>query len=128
VIRGLYLADRIEVDPVTRNQTLVKCFRGLWLRQLPSVARPFSIAAYLVNGFGEFEVIVRVERMDTLAEVYRARMRLSFMDRLTEIRFTLRIENCLFSTEGEHSVSLWVGGELLAQTPFNVSVHPESNS
>lgn len=127
LIRGLYLAERVDVDPVTRNLTLVNCFRGLRLKQLPGTVRPFSVVAYLANGQGEFEVVVRVERMDTFAEVFRVRGHLSLPDRLTEVRFTLRIENCLVSVAGEYSVSLWIGGELLAQTPFSVRVAPEVN-
>lgn len=43
LVRGLYLVERVEVDPVSRNLTLVNCFRGLRMRQLPGAVRPFSM-------------------------------------------------------------------------------------
>jgi len=114
------LASRVDVDPASRNLTLVNCFRGLRVDHLPGTAAPFFVVAYLANGVGAFPFVVSVERMDTLAEVYRSNARLTFPNRLEEVRFKLKIENCLFSTEGEYCVTLWLGGELLAQTPFRV--------
>jgi hypothetical protein len=116
----MYLAQRVDVDPGTRNLTLVECFRGLRVPHLPGVSAPFFVVAYLASGAGEFPFVVSIERMDTLAEVYRASARLSFPNRLEEVRFKLKIENCLFSTEGEYCVTLWIGGEMIAQTPFRV--------
>jgi len=126
LVRGLYLAERVEVDPVSRNLTLVNCFRGLRMRQLPGVVQPFSVVAYLANGVGAFEVLVRIDRMDTFAEVFRARTRLNLPDRLTEVRFVLQLAGCVLSATGEYSVSLWLDDELLAQTPFNVRVALEA--
>lgn len=126
-IRGLYLAERVDVDPVTRDLTLVNCFRGMRMKRLPGSARPFSVVAYLANGVGDFDVAVVIERMDTFDEVRLIQTRLSPPDRMTEVRFKLRIENCVLPVEGEYSVSLWIGGELLAQTPFYVRLTPEVN-
>jgi hypothetical protein len=114
------LADRVDVDPITRNLTLVNCFRGLRVGHLPGAAAPFFVVAYLANGIGEFPFVVSVERMDTLGEVYRANARLNFPSRLEELRFKLKIENCVFPTEGDYCATLWIGGELIAQTPFRV--------
>lgn len=125
LIRGLYLAERVDVDPITRNLTLVNCFRGLRVSHLPGPIRPFSVVAYLANGVGEFDVAVVIERMDTLDEVRRVQTRLNLPDRLTEVRFNLRIENCVLPVAGGYSVALWIGGELLAQTPFSVRHTPE---
>jgi hypothetical protein len=120
LIRGLYLAERVEVDPATRNLTLVECFRTLMIDEFPIAAQPFAVVAYFANGIGRYRFTVRVTRLDTLAEIYSASSFLNFPDRMEELRFVLRIEQCLFPGEGAFEASLWIGGELLAQTPFQV--------
>jgi hypothetical protein len=120
VVRGLYLAERVDVDPVTRNLTLVNCFRSFRLASIPGVADPFYLVAYLANGSGAIRMMAKVSRLGTLAEVFRTWVTLNIPDRLTEVRFVLRVEQCLFSTPGGYEVGLWAGDSLLAQTPFTV--------
>jgi hypothetical protein len=120
LVRGLYLARRVEVDPATRNLMLVDCFRTLLIERTPSAAQPFAVVAYLANGVGRYRFTLRVTRLDTMAEIYSASSFLDFPSRMEEVRFVLRVEQCLFPTDGEFEASLWVGEELLAQTPFQV--------
>ncbi len=120
LIRRLYLADRIEVDPVTRNLTLVNCFRTLLIAHPPTEPQSFAVAAYLANGVGRYRFAVRVTRLDTMADIYSAGSVIVFPNRLEEVRFVFRTERCAFPDDGEFEVSLWIGGELLAQTPFQV--------
>lgn len=119
-VRGLYLCERVEADPATRNLTLRNCFRALRVAGLPTRARPFSVVAYLANGLGTFALSVRVKRLDTLDEVYVAWVPLTFADRLAEQRFVLRVEQCRFPGPGSYELALWADDELLAQTPFTV--------
>ncbi|MBX9582487.1 MAG: hypothetical protein K2X87_19455 [Gemmataceae bacterium] len=119
-VRGLYLCERVELGPGTRNLTPRNCFRALRIAGLPTRAKPFTVVAYLANGIGQFPVAVVVRRLDTLGEVYAARAMLTFADRLAEVRLTIRVEQCVFPAAGEYEVALWVGHELLAQTPFTV--------
>jgi hypothetical protein len=119
VVRGLYLCEQITVHP-SSNLTLHECFRTLKVAGLPTAARPFVVVAYLANGQGDVPATIRVRRLDTLAEVYRAETPLHFADRLAEVRLVGRINRCVFPGPGQYEVSLWVGGELLTQTPFTV--------
>ena len=120
IVRGLYLCQGVEVDPTTTDLTLRSCFRALRIAGLPARARPFSVVAYLANGLGRFPFAVRVRRLDTLDAVYQAEAEITCPDRLAEVRLTLRVERCVIPTAGEYEVALWVGPELLAQTPFTV--------
>lgn len=90
LVRGLYLADRVDVDPVTRNLTLIECFRRLLIEHLPGEPRPFAVVAYLANGVGTYQFVVRVTRLDTMAEVYSTGGEVVFPNRLEEVRFVLR--------------------------------------
>src|SRR5437016_5755899 len=119
-IRGLYLCELVVTDLVTKNLTLHNCFRVLKVAFLPAKARPFFVVAYLANGLGDFTFVVRVKRLDILDEIYSALAMLSFSSRLEELRLRLRIEQCNFPGPGEYEVSLCVGDEILAQTPFKV--------
>jgi hypothetical protein len=120
IVRGLYLVQRVDTDPVTRNLTLVNCFRALRLSTIPGTAKPFYLVAYLANGSGRVRMMARVCRLDTLDEVFRAWVTLNFPDRLTEVRFALRVEQCRFSHTGGYVVELWADDSMLAQTPFVV--------
>ena len=120
IVRGLYLAERVDVDPVTRNLTLVNCFRRMRLPAIPGVARPFYLVAYLANGSGNVRLMAKVTRLDTLAEVFRSWVTVDFADRLREVRFRLRVEQCLFRDPGEYQVELWADDHLLTLTPFSV--------
>jgi hypothetical protein len=126
IVRGLYLAGRVDVDAFTRNLTLVNCFRSFRLPTLPGVAQPFCLVAYLVNGFGDTRVEARVYRLDTFDEVYRAVTDIRFADRLTEIRYVLRVEQCRFPTPGLYQAELYANHELIAATPFHVLTRTES--
>jgi hypothetical protein len=121
LVRGLYLAERVDTDPETRNLTLVECFRALLVEGLPTAAQPFAVVAYLANGLGRYRFSVRVTRLDTMAVIYSASAAITFPDRLQEVRFVFRCERCVFPGAGEFEVSLWIGDELLAQTPFVVN-------
>lgn len=120
IVRGLYLCEGVTVHPDTRNLSLDNCFRGLRLADIPNRAKPFYVVAYLVGGVGEYTMTVRVNRLDTMAETFRTRTPVRFPGRLEEVRFVLRIEQCLFTAPGRYEVSLWSDREMLAQTPFTV--------
>jgi hypothetical protein len=120
VIRGLYLCERVDVDPLTKNLTLHECFRTLLRDPISGSVGPFYVVAYLANGFGTVGVSVRIARLDSLGDFYSTNAPLSFTDRHVEIRFKLRIVECRFPGPGEYQVSLWVNNDLLAQTPFRI--------
>jgi hypothetical protein len=90
------------------------------LQVIPGVAKPFYLVTYLANGSGNVRMMARVCRLDTLGEVYRTWVTLTFPDRLTEVRFVLRVEQCLFSQTGGYVAELWADDSMLAQTPFTV--------
>ncbi len=94
-VRGLYLAERVDVDPATRNLSLIECFRTLVVEGLPATADPFAVVAYLANGVGRYRFEVRISRLDTMAVVYSASSEIAFPNRLQEVRFLLRVEQCV---------------------------------
>ena len=63
---------------------------------------------------------LQVRRLDSLDLIYTADARLTFPDRLQEVRFKARIGRCVFPGPGGFEVLFWSDGALLAQTPFTV--------
>jgi hypothetical protein len=120
LVRGLYLVERVDVNPVTRNLALHECFRTLSVAGLPASPQPFAVVAFLANGDGRYPFAVRVTRLDTMAVIYTSSAVIAFPNRLEEVRFVFRVRRCIFPGAGAFEVSLWIGGELLAQTPFQV--------
>src|SRR3954462_14926660 len=92
VVRGLHLAERAEVDPVTRNLTIDNSFRVLRQRRLPGLVDPFYLVARMAGGLGNVRLLAQVSRLDTFAEVYRAWVTVNFPDRLQDVIFKLRVE------------------------------------
>jgi enoyl-CoA hydratase/carnithine racemase len=78
----------------------------------------FLALAWLADGEGEMSVVLSIERLDTLEEIYRDEKRLKFTDRLQDTRFLARIRTCDIPVVGLCQVSLTMDGELIAHASF----------
>jgi hypothetical protein len=58
--------------------------------------------------------------MDTLEEIYHRSLKVTFQDRIQEVRFFLRIERCVFPVPGHYQIKLLADGEEIAQQRFRV--------
>jgi hypothetical protein len=122
----LYVCERVEKHPVTRNLTLHNCFRTI---KVPShgLYRPFYVVAYLADGVGEMSCRTVLTRPDTLADMFVSDGTLSFADALEEQRLVVTIE-CSFPVTGVYDILVWVNGELVALSPFKVSALAEDDT
>ena len=120
VVRGLYVCERVDVDPVSKNVSLANCFRGLRLADMPSMPQPFYVFALLANGLGEMTIRTTINDLDAGPDIFRHTARIRLTNRLTELRFKLTID-CLFPRANSYNISLFVDDELIALTPIVVS-------
>ena len=67
-----------------------------------------------------------VTRLETDEEVFALHRRLSFSDRLTEVRVSFRLMNCVFPNAGAYVMTLLMDGEWVAQRRFQVSYRESS--
>jgi hypothetical protein len=124
IARGLAVCENVIVEERTHNLTLVNCFTMKRAAAFPANIR-FVALAFLSDGDGEVELTISVQRLDTLDIVYTSSHSVRSANRMQEVRFFLRIENCPFPVPGNYQVNLLANGELLAQQRFLIAAYEE---
>ena len=118
---GLTLCQSIIIEEGTRNLTLVGTFVNFRSADFPFGPAPFCVVSTLVGGHGEGELELAVTRLETDREVFALHRRLSFQDRLMEVKVVFRLVNCEFPEPGAYLMTLLMDGEWVAQRRFQVS-------
>lgn len=113
---SLILCETVIVDEQTKNVTPVNCFRKRRVIGFPSDPFPFIVLAWLTDGMGRgrLEVVIQQLASDELDVVHQTSVPCEFTDPRSEVRFTLRIRDCVFPLAGAYEVALLADGELLA--------------
>ena len=117
---GLTFCHSIIIEEGTRNQTLVGTFYGFRAANFPCTPPPFYVVSSLVGGHGEGELGLTVTHLDTDEELFAIHRRISFPDRLTAVRATFRLRNCVFPDAGAYVMTLLIDGEWVTQRRFKV--------
>lgn len=125
VARGLVVCDVVIVEERTRNLTLVNCFTLKRARAFPAHFH-FTAAAFLSDGEGDIHLTVSIQRLDTLAIMRQSSHRVRFIDRMQEVRFFVRVEDCRFPVPGHYQISLLADGNIIAQQRIQVTTWEES--
>src|SRR5262245_2584896 len=107
---GIYLCNRIAVDPTISEMSLVGVFQGLTFDTFPSPIQRFTIYAMLYDGVGEGVIEVRILQLDTERDVYRYRRWTAFADRGMQVPFEVQVKNCRFPAPGRNSVQVRFDG------------------
>jgi hypothetical protein len=116
---GVFLCERVIVEEGTRNITLVNCFRERRVDQFPSEVAEFSLFALLTDGAGEMPLVVSIQRLDTLDEIYRLASTVKFASPLREYWCRPTIQKS-FPVPGHYQASLLANNEVIAQRAFAV--------
>lgn len=119
--RGLIVCDRIDVDPISRNVSLINCFTRMRAGPFPSPARKFAVYAALTGGLGQVKIRVMVSRLADNRLVYSRDLPVEFRDRVEEVRFVLRLQEVVFPEAGQYVAELLADGEWVAQSVVNVT-------
>lgn len=117
---GLLLCEQVIIEERTHNVTLVNCFTRCNLAVHPSEQQRFTVFAALTDGFGDIELKLVVQRLETQEEIYHSSRMLRFPDRLQEVRFLFRVTNCPFATAGFYDIILFAEGAELARHRIRV--------
>lgn len=123
---GLLLCEQVIVEEHTRNVTPVNCFAQRVVLGFPSEPLAFVAFAMLTDGQGDIPLSVRIERLDTLEEVFRATAHFHFENPLQVYRCILRIRNWSAPISGHYQVTLMAEHEDLAQRTMIVLQQEES--
>ncbi len=119
-VRGLILCEEVDVDPVTRNISLLQCFRALKVDRFPSAAKRFYVMAHLVNGLGDVGLRVDVVQLSDNFPLYRLPLALHFQDRLQEMRMKVEVAQFVAPAAGKYGIKLWANDDLIAMSDFTV--------
>jgi hypothetical protein len=120
VVIGLFLCNELIVDEDTRDLTLVNCFSRRIVRHDPPEPITFTVFALLTDGMGDVPLEVRIERLDTLEDIFRIETSGVFESPLHEVRVRLRLRSFSFPALGEYCVSLLADGETIAQRKLQI--------
>jgi len=121
VVIGLLLCEQVIVDEQTKYVTPVNCFTYRDVEQIPSEPVTFCVVAFLTDGLGDVRIEVVIRRLaDEVDEVFQREAVFRFTDPLHTRRFTVRLRNFSFPSEGEYEVVLLADREMIAQRNFKV--------
>jgi hypothetical protein len=120
--RGLAVCEQVIIEEGTKNVTLVNCFTGKRARRFPAEEIKFVVFAFLSAGEGEINIEVNVESLTDFTAFYQRFQRLQLVDRMVEVRFIYRINECVFPEPGHYQVNLLAEGEILAQQRILISI------
>ena len=118
---GLTLCNSLIIEEGTRNLTYVGTFSGFRAADFPFTPAPFYVVSTLIGGHGEGELTLTVTHQATDDELFALRRRLSFPDRLMEVKAVVRLGNCEFPEPGAYLMTLLKDGEWVAQRRFQVA-------
>jgi hypothetical protein len=119
---GLLVCQLAVIEEQTKNVTLVNCFTKLKVERFPSELRRFTVFAALIDGAGDVTLEVVVVRLSDGDRIYERPVRLSFGDRLQEVRFIFRVTDCSFPAAGQYEIQLHADTQALAHHKIRVDV------
>jgi hypothetical protein len=120
IVLGLTLCDYVIVEERTKKVSLIGTFTGLGASDFPAHVSPFSVFAVLTDGLGSATIEVLVTHMDTNEVVNSYRAIIQFPDKITEVRYHLRLRQCVFPAPGSYQFTLTLDGEWLASRRLQV--------
>lgn len=120
VARGLLLCDAVQLNAQTGNVTLVNCFNQLTAASFPCSGRAFCLVAFLSDGYGDLQVRVEVQHLESGRLIYIRKHELNIPDRLHEVRYRFLVTGCVFPDPGAYEARLFIEQELVADTRFLV--------
>jgi hypothetical protein len=120
VVQGLLICEQVVIDARTRNISFTNRFTAFRVDQFPSPPRQFAVFASLTNGFGEHELRLELEDLQTGDVMVRDVHSVLFPDRLADAPVIFKINEVVFPHEGSYQLSLFVSGEPLSRLRFNI--------
>jgi hypothetical protein len=113
---GLVLCDRLDVNPVTPQLSLVGLFHAKYVEGFPSPPQRFTVYVALCDGVGEGIMRLEIRRMQTQDWVYSyERWFAAPPDRLLVINTEMPVRKCVFPAAGRYAMTLLFDGEAAAE-------------
>ena len=120
---GLTLCDRIIVDQLTGQPSLIGIFTDLRADGFPSPPTRFSAYAVLTGGVGGGIIELRAVHLASGDQVYARRGWIQFPDRTDIVSVLLRTESIVFPSPGFYLFQLVVDGEVIEGAQRRIQLH-----
>jgi len=124
---GLTLCDRIIVDQLTGQPSLICIFTDLRADGFPSPPTRFSAYAMLTGGTGSGIITLRAIRSATGEQIYVERRPINFRDRTDVVSAFFRIESIVFPSAGFYLFQLLADHELIERSQRWIRVYRRSS-
>lgn len=113
-VGGLVLCQRMHVDPLRGEISLVGVFNALTFARWPTSIVDFTAYAPLYGGSGEGTMKLVVTRMDTERDIYTFQRWYAAPGRRT-VHLEVLARRCAFPLPGRYLVSLWFDEHTIAR-------------
>ena|SRR5947209_6866891 len=117
---ALFTCEQVIFENQTLSCTPVNCFASRVVEQVPSGPFPFVVLALVTNGAGEIAFDLKIERLDTLEEVYQQSATGRLRDPLREYWCLFRVRRCSLPVAASYQILLFADGELIAQRKLTI--------
>ncbi len=118
--RGLLVCEQIIVDQRTRSASLINCTGGWSVADFPSSPQRFCVYTTLTNGRGACELKLRIVNLDDGLPIFERRIEFRFENPRDVLKFSLRVNQCIFPVEGSYAVQLLANNEQISETVLNI--------
>jgi hypothetical protein len=116
---AMLLCDQCIVEAGTGKHSLIGVFDGFWLRQFPGFVQPFTVFLQLIEGIGDYEVVLQVHDLQHDALVAETPVTsIHFGDRLNRIKLRFPIVGLPLAHPGKYEFRVLANRELLEQQSF----------
>jgi hypothetical protein len=117
---SLTLCERVIIEEVTKNPTLVGSFLARKVERFPSEPVAFSVFIPLVGGSGTGTIVLAAVRLETEEQIYSQQGEVRFPDRFAVINVHFRVSKIRFPAPGSYAFMLLVDSDLIAQRRVEV--------
>ena len=116
------LCELVIQDHASRNKSLIHMFNQILVAGLPTRMHRLCVLVSITDGRGANQG--RLEFCDPDGDVLvRGLSQVVFTDPTLVFDLCYEFRDVIFRKEGRHTVSFWLGEELVIMRPFTVQVH-----
>jgi hypothetical protein len=117
---GLLVCEQVIVDKDTNNPEPHQLLYQEEHSFVSIHAQRFAVVAFMTEGMGDVPIELTIQRRDNLDVIKHYAMSVAFTHMLQEVRFVLRVSDCVFPVAGKYDIFLLTDDAVLAQHRIDV--------
>lgn len=118
----MLLCDQTIVDAVTGKVSLIGTFNRFRLAQIPGETSQFTVFLELVDGIGQYEIVIEIQDLRTDCVLARgAAPALVFPERLTRLNVMIPVPRLTIKHDGRYDVVVLAHGQEIERQQFSAA-------